>query len=110
MIIGAVAASLVEESRPTLTFLCNPNNPTGVYPGRPEVATVPRQSGTPGSSWWTRAYSAFLERPWDTRGLLECGKVILLRSMTKDHALPGLRLGYMPAPEPLIEEVRRFHP
>ena len=41
------------------------------------------------------AYLSFIERSWDSRPLLDSGNVVLLRSMTKDHALAGLRLGYL---------------
>ena len=104
----AQAASLIERYRPALTFLCNPNNPTGVYLGRQEVEAVVGAVGRAGLLVVDEAYAGFVERPWDTRFLLGYGNVILLRSMTKDHAIPGLRLGYMLARETLVEEVRRF--
>ena len=102
------AAAQVSELRPMLTFLCNPNNPTGAYLGPQEVEAVAAAVGSTGLLVVDEAYAAFVDRPWDTRYLLEIGNVVLLRSMTKDHAIPGLRLGYMLAPEAVVEEVRGF--
>lgn len=102
------AASLIEEWRPTLTFLCNPNNPTGVYLSRGEVMTIAEAVGNGGFLVVDEAYVAFADRAWDALGLLGQGNVVLLRSMTKDHAIPGLRLGYMLAPEALVEEAGGF--
>ena len=104
----AGAANLIEELRPNLTFLCNPNNPTGVYLDRQEVEAVAEAVGNDGLLVVDEAYSAFVDRPWDTRRLLAHGNVVLLRSMTKDHAIPGVRLGYMLAPRTVIEDVQRF--
>ena len=36
------------------------------------------------------------------------GNCILLHSMTKKYSIPGLRLGYVTAPEPLAETLRQY--
>ena len=55
------------------------------------------------------AYAPFVDRRWDaTRLLRAAGNVALVRSMTKDHALTGLRLGYLLASRPVVERVGRF--
>ena len=102
------AVELISGLRPTLAFLCNPNNPTGVYLDRREVAVVAEAVGKAGLLVVDEAYAAFVDRQGDMSDLLGYGNVVLLRSMTKDHAIPGLRLGYMLAPETVVEEVRRF--
>ena len=39
---------------------------------------------------------------------MSLGNVVLLRSMTKDYALTGLRLGYLLATGDIVKRVRRF--
>ena len=99
--------------RPSLVFLCNPNNPTGVYLGHDEVADIARAMQGIGILALDEAYVSFVEEPWDSTPLLRSmtsdgGNVALLRSMTKDYALTGLRLGYMLAPEEVVGRVRSF--
>ncbi len=92
--------------RPSMVFLCNPNNPTGVYLGHDEVAGIARAMQGIGILALDEAYVSFVEEPWDSTPLLSLGNVALLRSMTKDYALTGLRLGYMLASEEIVGRVR----
>lgn len=54
------------------------------------------------------AYVSFVDEAWNSPPLLSMKNVVLLRSMTKDYALTGLRLGYMLAAEAVVERVRGF--
>jgi len=59
------------------------------------------------------AYVNFVEERWDSTFLLgkdEGQSVVLLRSMTKDYALTGLRLGYALAHPGTIAMLRRLQP
>ena len=94
--------------RPSLVFLCNPNNPTGLYLREHEVRGVAEAMQGTGLLVLDEAYVSFVDEAWNSIPLLSMGNVVLLRSMTKDYALTGLRLGYMLAPEPVIERVRSF--
>ena len=94
--------------RPSIVFLCNPNNPTGVYLGADEVARVAGALQGIGILALDEAYVPFVEEPWDSLPLVDMGNVAVLRSMTKDHALTGLRLGYMLATEGIVRRVRGF--
>lgn len=102
------AASAIATLRPSLVFLCNPNNPTGSYMGGREVAEIAGAVGDSGLLVLDEAYVSFVEERWDSTHLLDTGNVAILRSMTKDYALTGLRLGYMLASAEVIESVRRF--
>ena len=42
--------------------------------------------------------------------LVSYGNLVILRSMTKDYALAGLRLGYAIATEPIISVLKRVRP
>src|SRR5512133_1840046 len=78
---GLIAA--VKKTSPRLTWLCNPNNPTGAY--LPEPAVHEAVFALPGTLWVIdEAYRPFVAHPWDTRALLSAGNVVLLRSFTKD--------------------------
>lgn len=79
--------------RPRVTFLCNPNNPTGTYWNMAEVRALLRAC-SPGLLVLDEAFRAFVEAPWDPLPLVEEGPIVLVRSMTKDHAMAGLRIGY----------------
>ena len=94
--------------RPSVVFLCNPNNPTGVYLGQDEVASIAGALRGIGLLALDEAYVSFVEESWDSTPLLSLGNVALLRSMTKDYALTGLRLGYMLASEEIVGQVRSF--
>ena len=98
----------ITDLRPSVVFLCNPNNPTGVYLREREVAGIIEALRGMGLLVLDEAYLPFVEERWDSLRLLTMPNVALLRSMTKDYALTGLRLGYMLAPEEVIERVGRF--
>ncbi len=103
------AARRITALRPAVLFVCNPNNPTGTYLGEADVASLAAALGEHGLLVLDEAYAPFVERPWDATRLLRiAGNVALLRSMTKDHALPGLRLGYLLGSRAVVERVARF--
>ena len=99
------AARLIAALRPSLLFLCNPNNPTGTYLGADDLEAIVAALGDAGLLVLDEAYAPFVERRWDATRLLRRGNVVLLRSMTKDHALTGLRLGYLLSSRAVVERV-----
>jgi histidinol-phosphate aminotransferase len=77
---------------PRLAFVCNPNNPTGIVLS-PE-AILAWAEAHPGTLFVVdEAYLAFAP---GLRSALSAGadNILVVRSMTKDYALAGLRLGY----------------
>jgi len=99
----------IETLRPRLTFLCNPNNPTGVYLERAAVETL-LAANPAGLLVLDEAYVPFVAGAWNSTPLLGTGRLVVLRSMTKDYALAGLRLGYLLAAAEVVESVRRVQP
>ncbi|MBM3943214.1 MAG: histidinol-phosphate aminotransferase family protein [SAR202 cluster bacterium] len=92
----AEAAAAITAQRPGLVFLCNPNNPTGVFLPQDYVAALAEITSKSGGILVVdEAYLGFVEQSWDTLSLLTWDNVVLLRSMTKDYALTSLRLGYL---------------
>jgi threonine-phosphate decarboxylase len=78
-----------------LLFICNPGNPNGtLYPLRviEQVYTLCQSSGT--FLVLDEAFMDFCEET-SAKGMISQGEnAVLLRSMTKFFAIPGLRLGY----------------
>ena len=98
----------IAKLRPAVVFLCNPNNPTGVYLREKEVQAIAEALDGIGLLVVDEAYVSFVDDRWDSTQLLSMHGVVLLRSMTKDHALTGLRLGFMLASADVIGRVRRY--
>ncbi len=107
----AEIADRVDAHRPRLVWLCNPNNPTGVYLDGETVCSILTACRGVGSLLvLDEAYMNFTDAPWDSIPLLESGHLLILRSMTKDFALAGLRLGYVLGTEESIRVLRRAQP
>ncbi|MEE9366137.1 MAG: histidinol-phosphate transaminase [Dehalococcoidales bacterium] len=100
---------LINQHCPKALFICNPNNPTGRYLSRPEIEKILAAIGD-GLLVLDEAYLSFVETPWASIELISRGNVVLLRSMTKDYALTGLRLGYAIAGKEIINTLRRVCP
>ena len=92
----------------TLTFIANPNNPTGSYLERPELE---RWLSPSRLLVVDAAYEAFVPGGWDAVDLVRDGaNVAVVRSMTKLHAIPGIRLGYVVGPAEVIARLERLQP
>ena len=105
------AIRAIKQVRPRLVYLCNPNNPTGVDLGRGPVERIREAvAQAAGLLMLDDAYMPLADHRWDTTPLLECDGVAILRSMTKDHALAGVRIGYMLAQPDLIAAMRDIQP
>jgi histidinol-phosphate aminotransferase len=104
----AAVRRAVEALQPRFIFVCNPNNPTGVYYPRPEIEAL--LAAAPGLLVLDEAYAPFVREPWDVRPLLQDARLVVVRSLTKDHALAGLRLGYALAAPPVARVVQSAQP
>ena len=56
------------------------------------------------------AYAPFVDEIWRPEPLVERGCAAIVRSMTKEHALAGVRLGYLIADSTLCARVRELQP
>lgn len=85
------------ERSPELLWICNPNNPTGTVMPREDLLALikahPETLFIVDSSYAPFTDKALLQ-PADVVGMCN---VLMLRSMTKEFAIPGLRLGYLVA-------------
>lgn len=89
-----------------LVWLCNPNNPTGEVREKDALLACIRQN-TQRLFIIDQSYEFFTQKALLTaKEAAEFPNVILLHSMTKRFAVPGLRLGYITACEELLHEIR----
>jgi len=100
---------LVSAHHPKGIFLGNPNNPTGAYLPRETVVEI-INANPETLVVLDEAYIAFTEHAWASLDLIGKDNLLILRSMTKDYALAGLRLGYAIAAEPVISTLERVKP
>ena len=90
-------------------FVCNPNNPTGQYRGPAEIEHL-LEEHPDRLLVLDEAYAPFVDNRWRSEAFLEFGNLVILRSMTKDQALPGLRLGYLLAAPEVARAVDAVRP
>lgn len=109
-------SSEIQNRCPRVVWLCSPNNPTGDLMPRAAIETVLRAVfGVGGLLVMDEAYrDLVLEgEPEDLTNLLSGksgGNLILLCSMTKAHALAGLRLGYALGGRTVIRDLTAVRP
>jgi histidinol-phosphate aminotransferase len=104
---NAVTAAL-DGLRPRLAFVCNPSNPAGTV--------LPAET----LSEWVRRFpdtlfcvdEAYLAFTAGARSTIEApaDNLVVVRSMTKDHALAGVRLGYAVGPAIWIDALAAAQP
>ena len=92
-----------------LAYICNPNNPTGQLLAAAQLAEW--ASEHPRTLFVIdEAYIAFAGPAAKSVIPLGLPNVLSVRSMTKDYALTGLRLGYAAGPGDIIAALRRVQP
>lgn len=101
----ATIEQMLIELNPAVFHLCSPNNPTGSQISNQTLQRWSRMS--PETLFVVdEAYAQFLP---DYVSAMHAGlmNVLVLRSMTKDYALAGIRLGYVTGPVELISVLER---
>lgn len=91
-----------------LVWLCNPNNPTGIIYNKSYLKQV--ISNNPNTCFVIdQSYAAFTDqKTWSATEALKYDNVILLHSLTKCYAIPGLRLGYITAQKGRIDQIKYY--
>jgi histidinol-phosphate aminotransferase len=96
------AVALIERERPTITFVCSPNNPTGTVE---PAATIDAILGaTDGIVVVDEAYGEFAPRS-ALELVREDGRLVVVRTYSKVWSMAALRLGYAVGPAWMIEEL-----
>lgn len=88
-------------------FLCNPNNPTGVHFSAEMVRTIIEEAEK--QHCFVVLDEAFYDFLLDYQSMIpyidRFKNLIIIRSMTKMFAIPGIRLGYLAAAPHIIVEL-----
>ena len=91
-----------------LAYLCSPNNPTGVYTSLAQI----RELAASAPTTWIVVDQSFLslsDHAVDAVADLP-DNVLALRSLTKDYALPGLRIGLLWAHPEVVAQIEAARP
>ncbi|TAJ10743.1 aminotransferase class I/II-fold pyridoxal phosphate-dependent enzyme [Marinilabiliaceae bacterium JC017] len=93
-----------------LLWLCNPNNPTGQLYGKDLLKKLIKNN--PQTIFIIdEAYSDFtLEQTSMVPDIPLFKNLVILKSLTKNHCLPGLRIGYLLAHQQLMTKIINFRP
>ena len=90
----------------SILWLCNPNNPTGTVVSPEKMHQYAQQFDYVVVD---QSYEDYTQAPMLTPQEAVCSNNILqLHSLTKTYAIPGLRIGYIVAPSPLIGLLRQY--
>lgn len=96
-----------------MVFLCNPNNPTGIFVDKKQVkilADVCKNAGT--FLMIDECFCDFLEEP-DKVSMMEYvreySNIMILKAFTKTYSMAGLRLGYgVSSDKILLEKIQKM--
>lgn len=93
-------------------YLCTPNNPTGIMPERADLDDIIRYGAEVGCDIvLDEAFIDFVDESLSfILAIKENPHVIIVRSMTKMYAIPGIRLGYVVANETVIKGIKGLAP
>ncbi len=101
------ARAMIAEHRPAVTFVCSPNNPTGIVePTDTITAMLDAVQAVEGLLVVDEAYGQF--SPWSATELLAASDelpLVVSRTYSKTWAMAGARLGYLLAAPWLVAEL-----
>ncbi len=112
----AEVSAWIQAERPVVLWLCNPNNPTGIWLDRQGLLRLAEACTRTGALLVIdEAYWRFLVPPEafsavQLLGQLDGAHLLVLRSLTKDYALAGVRLGYAVAAGDVIARLSAYLP
>src|SRR5205807_421261 len=95
---------VVDDASPAITFLCSPNNPSGLLEPDEVVTEAPRIA--PGLVVVDEAYGQFAPRSAVGR-VTDDGNLVVTRTFSKTWSLAALRIGYCVAPSTVVGALER---
>ncbi|WP_019413053.1 histidinol-phosphate transaminase [Paenisporosarcina sp. TG20] len=92
-------------------YLCTPNNPTGTLPEHSSLRDLVECAKKSNCDVvLDEAFIDFISEEASFIPFINSGHVLIVRSMTKMYAIPGIRLGYMVAAPQIVTEVQQLAP
>jgi threonine-phosphate decarboxylase len=105
---GAAAAALCDDA--DVSFVCNPNNPTGVLRGRDDLLShVKEMAFHSGMVFLDEAFIELADPSQSLAGFSD-RNLFVLRSLTKSFAVPGIRFGYGFGNPDIIDKMETARP
>jgi histidinol-phosphate/aromatic aminotransferase/cobyric acid decarboxylase-like protein len=101
-------ARLIDRSHADVLYLCAPNTPTGAPTEIGEIAALARARPTL-AVVLDQSFLSLSDQFADARFSLP-PNVLCVRSLTKDHAIPGVRVGYLIASRSAASTIERSRP
>ena len=99
---AAEVARVCKQHSPSVTFLCSPNNPTGLAESQESIHAAVDE--TPGIVLVDEAYAQF--SPHTALGLVrEDARVAVSRTYSKTWSMAAARLGYLIAPKWMVADL-----
>jgi histidinol-phosphate aminotransferase len=99
-----VVREVIADRQPTLTFLCSPNNPTGLADDPPAVRAVLAE--VPGLLVVDEAYGQFAD--WSALSLIDDeAPLVVTRTFSKTWSMAAARLGYLVGPREVVLALER---
>jgi histidinol-phosphate aminotransferase len=99
----------IDRLHPKLVWICNPNNPTGALVPAEQLTQIARCCERCGALLVVdEAYIHFIDTPG--RYAFSHRSAIIIRSMTKDYGLAGLRIAYLVADRKITALLRKIQP
>ena len=93
---------VLTEAQPAITFLCSPNNPTGMLDDEATVRAV--RDLAPGLLVVDEAYGQFA--PWSALELVDDDRpLVVTRTYSKTWSMAAARLGYLVGPRALVAQL-----
>jgi histidinol-phosphate aminotransferase len=107
--VDAILAAVTTKTK--VVFLANPNNPTGSYISFDDVKRLHKNLPPQVLLVLDAAYADYVRRNDYEAGIelvATSDNVVMCRTFSKIHGLASLRLGWMFAPEPIVDAVNRI--
>ncbi len=94
----------MEQGENGISWLCNPNNPTGTVLPKADVLQLATKYQL---LVLDQSYEDYTMEPLlSAMDAVEAGNILQLHSLTKTYGVPGLRIGYIIGANELVDELR----